>query len=217
MAVTTSMFTTFGGAQTRHERVEVVTGEEAASRILYYHIPIGCYCKIFKKDFLLRNAITFFPEVYIGDGFNINALAFQYAEKVAIGNQKIYCYRRDNADSSMAKFSIKKCEMALKAIRILEEHLLVKTPKLIKACRFAYWHTSGDMYNWMILAKARKDYPSMYYQCLNEIRCYSFKALLAPVNRKEKFRAFVDCIHPRLLAFLLEYRSWKSKLLKNRK
>ena len=117
----------------------------------------------------------------------------------------------------MTKFSIKKCEMALKAIHLLEEHLWVKTPKLIKACRFAYWHTSGDMYNWMILAKARKDYPFMYYQCLNEIRSYSLKALQTPVNRKEKLRAFVDCIHPRLLAFLLEYRRWKSKLLKNRK
>ena len=106
VAVTTSMFTTLRGTQTRHERVEVVTGEEAASRILYYHIPIGCYCKIFKKDCLLRNAITFFPEVYIGEGFNFNALTFQYAEKVAIGNRKIYCYSRDNADSAMTKFSI---------------------------------------------------------------------------------------------------------------
>jgi glycosyltransferase involved in cell wall biosynthesis len=210
VAVTTEMFTTFGGKQTLVDKINVVSGEQAVAAILYYNIPIGVYCKMFRRSFLGKD-IRFLPDVYIGEGFNFNIQAFLNADKVAIGHRKIYCYRRDNSESAMTKFSLSKCKMALKAIKIIEESLTIKSDKLIKACKFAYWHTSGDMYNWMVLAKAKKQYPSMYHQCYSIVRSYAYKALLAPLNRKERFKVCVQFIHPRLLATMLEVRRLKIK------
>lgn len=212
VAVTTSFFTTFGGLQTANDSVQVVSGEDAAASILYYRIPIGCYCKMFKRDFLVSNKVQFLPDVYIGEGFNFNVQAFCKASKVAIGRRKVYCYRRDNASSAMTSFKLAKAEMAIKAIQIIRNNLHIRSKKLLDACDFADWHTQGDMYNWMVLAKVAKDYPVLYDQCFKKVRSYAFKALFSPVNKKERFRAAVQTVHPRLLALLLEIRRWKSSL-----
>ena len=214
VTVATDFFTTFGGKQVAHDCVKVVRGEDAAADILYYHIPIGCYCKMFKRSYLIDNEILFFPDVYIGEGFNFNVLAFSKADKVAIGHRKVYCYRRDNTSSAMTDFKEHKAEMAIKAIQIIRDNLQIKSSKLLGACDYADWHTQGDMYNWMVLAKARRKYPVLYNQCYKKVHSYAFQAIFAPVNKKERFRAVVQFIHPRLLAFMLEIRRWKSSLKK---
>lgn len=212
VAVTTDFFTTFGGKQITQDHVDVMSGEDAAAAILYYHIPIGCYCKMFKRSFLIDNGIIFYPDVYIGEGFNFNVLAFSKADKVAIGHRKVYCYRRDNASSAMTDFKEHKAEMAIKAIQIIRDNLQIRSSRLLTACDYTDWHTKGDMYNWMVLAKAKQRYPVLYHQCYMAVRSYSSKAIFAPVNKKERFRAVVQFVHPRLLAFMLEIRRWKSSL-----
>lgn len=219
VALTTSMYSTFnmltningGGNKKGSYCCRLVTGETATAGILYYDIPIGCYCKIFKTEFLRKHNLRFLPDVFVGEGFNFNASAFQQAEKVAIGNRKVYCYRRDNPASCMTAFSMDKCKMALNAISIIRNNLIIKSKRLYKACDFADWHTHTDMYNWMVLAKVKNKYPEEYSLCFRKAWCYAHKALFAPVNRKERFRAFLQLIHPRLLAMLLEFRRWMAK------
>lgn len=189
-----------------------MTGEEATASILYYDIPIGCYSKLFKRSFIEKHGLRFLPDVFVGEGFNFNASAFQCAERVAVSNKKIYCYRRDNPASCMTAFRMDKCEMALRAIDIIRINLTVKTEKLYKACDFADWHTHTDMYNWMVLAKVKQQYPKEYAECRSVAWRYVHKALFAPINRKERFRALLQTIHPRLLAALLEYRRWRAKV-----
>lgn len=216
VAVTTRMLSTFDDDLQDMRRTEnggtprVLTGEYAAAAIMYYHIPIGCYCKIFKRAFLGKD-LRFFPNVFVGEGFNFNAKAFQMANKVVVGNKKIYCYRRDNPISCMTMFKLSKYNMALDAIQLMRETLLVRSKMLYKACDYADWHTHGDMYNWMVLAKVQNQYPQEYMQCYRKVRNYAFRAIFAPVNKKERIRAIVQFVHPRLLALLLEYRRWKAQ------
>ncbi len=206
IALTTEMFTTFyKTSQTKKDRIRLYSGEDTVKKILYYDIPIGCYCKIFSRTFLQRHNILFRTDLYIGEGFNFNVTAFKYAQKVAIGQRKIYCYRRDNSSSAMTKFAIHKASMALKAIDEIEKTLKTDN-RFVEAHKYAKWHTSDDMYNWMILANAKKDYPEMFSKCYQTTRSYSFKAIFAPVNLKERYRAFICFVHPRLFALQLQIR-----------
>jgi glycosyltransferase involved in cell wall biosynthesis len=207
ISLTTRMFTTFyDSPQVKKDRVTVNNGVDAAIYILYYHIPIGCYCKLFKRCFLEENNIRFISDVYIGEGFNFNIAAFQRAKKVVIGNRKIYCYRQNNTTSAMTKFVSHKAEMAIKAIDIIRDSLISMDEKLSKACDYADWHTHADMYNWMVRAKAKKDYPELYAKCYLKTRNYSFKALFAPVSTVERFRALIQFIHPALLAKMINIK-----------
>lgn len=217
ISLTTSMMSTFttiafsNNKNKTDDNIETISGVEAAKRILYYHIPIGCYCKLFKRQFLEKNKIKFFADVFVGEGFNFNALAFQHAANVAIGHRKIYCYRRDNPASCMTNFNIRKSEMAIKAIDILHNNIIKQSSELDKACNFALWHTIGDMYNWMILANVQKQYKQTYNKYYNTIRKGAWNAIFSPINNKERFRALIQFIHPRLLAALLEFRRWKDR------
>jgi glycosyltransferase involved in cell wall biosynthesis len=201
IALTTEIYTSFYGVQTKNEKVYICSGEDAAAKIMYYHIPIGVLNKIFKYEFIKE--LRFFPDVYIGEGFNFNAMAFQLVDKVAIGNRRIYCYRKNNTTSAMTKFNIEKCKMATQAIDIMRDHLIIRSDKLYKACKFASWHTHGDMYNWMVRSNAKKDYPELYKDYYSIVKSYAFNAVFAPISKKERFRAILQTIHPKLLAYLL--------------
>lgn len=216
ISLTTSMLSTFttvtfSGINNIDDNIKIISGEDATIKILYYHIPIGCYCKLFNRKFLEEHNIKFFPDVFVGEGFNFNALAFQHSAKVAIGHRKIYCYRRDNPASCMTSFNIKKSEMAIKAINILQDNIIKPNSKLKTACNFALWHTIGDMYNWMILAGVQKQYNATYEKYYKIIRKGAWHAMFSPINKKERFRAFTQFIHPRLLATLLEIRRWRDR------
>ena len=65
-----------------------------------------------RRDILLR----FIPHIYIGEGFNFNAMAFQRANKVVEGNRRIYFYRRNNPTSATTKFRLDKWENAKTAL-----------------------------------------------------------------------------------------------------
>lgn len=208
VAVTTDWFTTFLGNEfpaDSNDIPQVMGSVDAAAAILYYHIPIGCNSKIFKRS-LLSDKIRFYPQLSVGEGFNFNVKAFLSANKVVVSKKRIYYYRRNNPASCMTKFKLEKCNTALYAIQMIKENLITKSDYLYTACDFADWHTHGDMYNWMVLAKVKKIYPEMYMRCFRKIRSYSFKAIFAPINKKERLRAILQFIHPRLLALMLELR-----------
>lgn len=101
--------------------------------------------------------------------------------------------------------------MAVKAIDILHDNIIKQSSELDKACNFALWHTIGDMYNWMVLANVQKQYKQTYNKYYNTIRKGAWHAIFSPINNKERFRAFIQFIHPRLLATLLEIRRWRDR------
>lgn len=78
----------------------------------------------------------------------------------------------------MTDFKEHKAEMAIKAIQIIRDNLQIKSSKLLGACDYADWHTQGDMYNWMVLAKARRKYPVLYNQCYKRCIHTLFKLFL---------------------------------------
>ena len=63
IAMTVDMFTTFHPDQIENDDIIVRTPEEATIDILSYNMPIGVYCKIFKREFLGEN-IRFVPHIY---------------------------------------------------------------------------------------------------------------------------------------------------------
>lgn len=207
ISLTSEMFTTFHKNQTINECTNLITGEDATFSILCYNVAIGVYCKMFKRDFLNNNNIRFISDIYIGEGFNFNTYAFQHTNKVAVGNRKVYFYRRDNSNSAMTKFSIDKCIMALKAIDRIREDLIIKTTKVSYALEFANWHTHCDVYYWIVNASQKNNYSEICKECLSIIRRKAFYSFMLPIKSREKIRAILLIISPRFVANLIRLRN----------
>ena len=129
ISLTTKMFGTFrNNKQIENDRIKILSPEEATMEILYYHVPIGCYCKLFRRKFLDKYKILFLQDLFIGEGFNFNTTAFQHANRIAMGQRKTYFYFRENTTSAMTKFDITKCENGLFAIETVSyTHLTLPT------------------------------------------------------------------------------------------
>ena len=201
VSVCAEVFTTFMPNQCA-PHIEVVSGEEAAAQILYGKITVGCYSKMFSRTFLNMNNIRFFEDVYIGEGFNFNVLAFCSASKVAVSQHKVYYYRLDNSTSAMNKFNVDKCAMGLEAIDIIRKNLRIKSTKMNDAVDYADWSTHGSMYDWMVMAHVKHLYPEMYKRCLSKTHKLAIKALFAPTTTKGKIVALLRVLHPFLWAYL---------------
>lgn len=190
---------------------ELLSPEEATRRMLCYHYPIGCYAKIFKRDFL-GDTCRFISGQKVGEGFNFNVYTLSRANKVVEGNKPIYLYRQDNAESCMTRFEPEKVKAALTAVELLGSSSAIQTKSIRQGIIFADWHTHGDMYNWMVLSGVKEEYPELYGTCFRRVRYLSFKVLFINTTKKEKIRAMMRFLHPKLPVVLARLRHKNRKL-----
>jgi len=162
ISITTEMFGNFDNNQTKKVTEKIWNNENACEAILCYKVPIGVYCKLFNREFLMKNKIRFFEDIFMGEGFNFNISAFQNADKVVAGNKKVYFYRRDNSTSATTKFSIKKCENSLYAMDKMKKNMILKSNRIEKAWKYAKWRTYSDAYDYMVLGDGIRENKELY-------------------------------------------------------
>lgn len=208
IALTKDMFTTFHPNQIVGDKQIIRTPEEATIDILTYNMPIGVYCKIFKKSFL-GNTIRFVPHIFIGEGFNFNSMAFQRANKIVEGTRRVYFYRRDNPTSATTKFVLKKWENAIYAIENIHKDMILHSNNLEKAWEYANWHTHCDAYNFLVMAGDEKKYPDVYIKWKKVVKEKAFTAFKVKIPFREKVRAIIMMFIPRLMPWMISQRNKK--------
>ncbi len=208
IALSTELYSNFDEQQSKTEEVKVCSGEHATEMILCYKIPIGVYNKIFSRK-LLEKGVAFEEGVCIGEGFNFNTAAFQRAGTVAIGNRKVYFYRKDNTNSVTTKFNAKKWENGLYAIQLIKKNFVLHSEKLNRAWTFAWWRTNTDVYDLLVLANAKESYPEMYRNCRKVMSDYKFSCFYAPTSKMQRVRAIVMWICPALIPKAMIWRRKK--------
>lgn len=209
ISLTTEMFGNFDNNQSKNENITIVNGEDACERILCYRIPIGVYSKMFKTDFIKKNNILFFEDIFMGEGFNFNVMSFQRARKVTISNRKIYYYRRDNSTSATTKFSIKKCENSIYALDVMKQRFVIKSNRIENAWKYAKWRTYSDAFDYMVLGKAQKEYKEEYILYKKYIKSNAKSANLVPISKKDRIRAKVMSFVPEIIPVALKIRRLK--------
>lgn len=212
ISLTTLMFDNFNNKQTKHEKVNVISGEDACEMILCYKIPIGVYCKMFNLAFIKEHNIRFFESVFMGEGFNFNVLSFQNSAKIAVGNRKIYFYRRDNSTSATTNFSIRKCENSIYALEVMNNHFIIDSPRIKSAWTYAKWRTYSDAFDYMVLGDAVKNNKNKYEEYKKYIKNNAFSAKNVPISKKDKIRALIMHYCPNAIPLLLKLRRIKYKI-----
>lgn len=214
IAYSSEMFTTFHKEQIEQDEVRILTPELATEAILLYNAPVGVYSKMFRRDFLLSKHIRFYSNIFIGEGFNFNTYAFQRANKVVAGKRKIYFYRRDNNESAMTHFNVRKCTMAIEAITQIRKDLMIKTKRVKLALDYADWHTHCDMFIWMANAHVAHLYPNVYKECLSYGREKAIVALrVKGIRIIERLKSPFMMLCPKLLAKIMDSRNRKTMRL----
>lgn len=118
-------FTRKNEGQVEDERLGVLTPAEATALLLSPIVIVGCWNKMFRRQLLIDKQIRFATDLFYGEGLHFITTVAQKANCVAVGNQKVYYYRRNNALSATTKFRIESVYNGEKSINRIENELTV--------------------------------------------------------------------------------------------
>ena len=150
--------------------------------------------------------MKFLEELVIGEGFNFNTMAFQLSKNVCIGYKKVYFYRKDNPTSVTTSYNEKKWNNGLYALDKIRKDFIIKSKRLYKAWNYANWRTHSDAYDLLIISKEEKKYNETYIKFKKIIRKGFFYSLGVPVSIKDRIRALVMMVCPRIIPMLMILR-----------
>lgn len=117
----------------------IMTSAEATALLIGPRVIVGCWNKIFKRQFVLDNNLSFSTSLFYGEGLTFITDAAQRANKVVVGNRKVYYYRRNNNESVTTKFNLQNFYNGEKALLLIKENLIIKD-KVIDVMWL--WHMS---------------------------------------------------------------------------
>lgn len=94
--------------QTEIDTVEKLTSERATALLLSQDVDVGCWNKIYNREFLISHNIRFAEDLFYGEGLQFITSVSMYAKAIGVGKRKVYFYRRTNTESATIKFNIDK-------------------------------------------------------------------------------------------------------------
>lgn len=188
----------------KKDSIENISGNQAAKEMLYYKIVISSWNKMYDLDFLKKNNILFNKQLAFGEGFEFVINCFLHAKKISIGNMKYYNYRVDNANSVMTRFSPKLVYGSIEAQSQIEERIRSSNKiDLVKAQKYAYWHTCCDCLNTIIGCNVINDNMVLYHQLKKKCRSDSRYAFSSDVPIKDKIKAVLFWVSPPLTSRII--------------
>lgn len=120
-------FTHIGEKQIEQDNIRILSPERAVALLLSPRVIVGCWNKIYKREFLKKNGITFSTTLFYGEGLNFITRAADKANRICVGDRKVYYYRRNNEMSATSKFSIEKMRNGDRALDLIKKQISVST------------------------------------------------------------------------------------------
>lgn len=112
--------------QTSEDKIQIMSPSEATALLISPKVIVGCWNKMFKREFIHKFALSFSTTLFYGEGLTFITKASQLAESVTVGKRKVYYYRRNNEASATSKFNIQKYYNGEKALDDIHKGLVVK-------------------------------------------------------------------------------------------
>lgn len=203
MCMSTVCYLSENEKQTLCERKRVLTAEEGTALLLSPKVFVGCWNKVYNRKVLDEYKIFFDENLFYGEGLNFITTFSQHANKIAVGNRKVYYYRRDNIDSATTSFSIQRIYNGIESLNRIERNLFIKTPIVKEALEL-----HNTLYRLMSLNKIyasgqKNNFETDYKIYQKYVRRRTLKLMLsARVPLKNKLMLVVSAISPSLMGTL---------------
>ena len=130
MAISKNCYTRDNEEQVEKDCMDVLDNVEATALLLSPRVIVGCWNKMFKKSFLDKFQLRFLTDLYYGEGLYFITKSAQLANNIAVGERKVYYYRRNNEASATSKFKIEKYHNGEKSLKRIHSELVVEDKRV---------------------------------------------------------------------------------------
>ena len=189
----------------KEEKIQIWTAEKATIEMLYHKVVIAPWNKMISRKLIEENKIRFNPDFFGGEGFAFSIDCYQRANKIAVGQRKVYYYRVGNPESGASKYREKMIYSSIEAQKYIKSNFVEETIELDKSWIFSNWHTYCDCLNVMVGCKATKENKELYNQLKRVCQKDAFCALKAPVSAQQKLRGILFKINPFMASKIINH------------
>ncbi|MTC74108.1 glycosyltransferase [Providencia sp. wls1919] len=123
-------FTKKNEPQVKNREITILNSEDATALILSPDLVVGCWNKIYKRNLIVDNKISFSENLFYGEGLTFIIDIALVSKTVGIGNKKVYFYRKNNEDSATTKFDISKIYNGERALIDIKNKLPIGSKKI---------------------------------------------------------------------------------------
>lgn len=194
-------------SQTSVETKQIMTPVEATALLIGPRVIVGCWNKIFKRQFILNNNLKFSTSLFYGEGLTFITDAAQRANKIIVGNRKVYYYRRNNNESATTKFNLQNFYNGEKALQAIKERLIIEDKAIDDMW---LWHMCMFYLGAIVKVKANKlekEYNADYTKWKSFIRKNFLKlAFIKNLSMYRKLMLLGGCINSWLMMKLDQCR-----------
>ena len=184
-----------------NDKISTLNNEDAIVLLLSPKMEVGCWNKIYKRKLLIDNNILFSKDLFYGEGLHFITMVSQLANKVGVGERRVYYYRKNNLTSATTYFNYKKFVNGEKALLMIKEGLIVNNKKIISMWELHYCLFCINSLLAIINNADINNYKEEYKYWINAIRVYTLKLLFYnQVSIRNKFYMVVACLFPYILA-----------------
>lgn len=196
----------------KQEKTEIWDAEKTIIEMLYHKIPIAPWNKMISKNLIKQNNIKFNENFFNGEGFAFSIDCFQCANRIAVGNRKIYHYRVGDPNSGASRFKKEWIESSLNAQTYIKSSLKTENGKIIKAWNFSNWHTNCDALNVIIGCDAIRGNEKLYNKIKDKVQKEALCVFDAPISMQQKIRGILFKINPYIASKIINcFRNRKFK------
>lgn len=203
-AFSKNLFSSKKQQQIRQDKIKILTSEEATALLMSTSVVVGSYNKIYDISFLNRNKIRFNEKLFYGEGLSFITTVAQLANKVCVGEKRVYFYRKNNATSATTVFDIHKIENGIKSILMIKDNLIIHNSKLINdmiMLHLAVYYLGASVN--LINYKQKEKYKDEYKKWMHYVRANLMYLLVNPnVSAYRKCMLLSGAICPLLIAKL---------------
>lgn len=214
MAINKVNFTSRDLIQVKNEKeIEKWSAEKATAELLFPHLPIGAWNKIYRRDFLEKNDLRF-RNLFTAEGETFISECAQKANCVAVGYRKVYYYRLNNTNSATTKYDIRQSEGAIEAGKIIDQNLAIRTPYTLHALKHRDWVNHFWNIRQIIKLNLRKEKEQELKDSIKFIRKNGPSVIFHEISLKKKVFFIAYFLFPITSAKIKNY-SFDKKLKKD--
>ena len=203
MGFSDKIFTTRDRTQTKNDKIEIWSPEKATAAIIYPHMEVGPWNKIYSLKMLRDNNLTFSTK-WSGEGLYFSSMAAQYSNQVAVGHRKVYNYRLNNAGSGLTNYKVEMGTNALENIKLIGDNLVLNTPKIINAVNWHIWKNNNFIIFLIVATNTCEQNKALLRECKKNIRVNLFNVFMkSEISVKQRCKLILTSIAPELVAKII--------------
>ncbi|QAA21581.1 glycosyltransferase family 2 protein [Sporolactobacillus terrae] len=215
MVINPVNFTTRDHKQVPKNKIEIWSPEKATAEMLFPHISIGCWNKIYRRDFIEKHNLRFKTDLFTAEGYRFINEAAQRANHIGVAHRKVYYYRLNNTDSATTKPDVRQGTGALYALEGIERDMIIKTPYVMNALYQHIWKNYFWTMRQIIMTNSQSGNKELMQKCIRYVRKNSVPVASAEKSVVKKIRFYITGIFPTLAAHFVNCRFYLGIALDN--